>query len=343
MSDNSEAESPGEAEREEPKRNGNLMVVGIGASAGGVRAVSDFLERMPAESGMAFVVILHLSPQHKSSLAEVLQARTSMPVQQVTETVRVEAGHVYVIPPTSHLIITDGWIRLAEPEQFRGRRVPVDLFFRTLAEAWENNAIAIVLSGTGADGTLGLRRIKERGGVTLAQDPREAEQEGMPRSAINAGVVDFVLPVAEMPTKLMALRDNAQRIELPVSEKTHYEKGADALRELLTLIRARTGHDFSGYKRSTVLRRIERRLQVNEVPDIPRYLELIRGQPHEAHLLLHDLLISVTNFSAILKLSRRWLWKSSPALLLGGARAIRCGSGWLAARPAKRPMRWPFS
>ncbi|HWQ33355.1 MAG TPA: chemotaxis protein CheB [Blastocatellia bacterium] len=289
-------ESLGETERAEPKRDGNLMVVGIGASAGGVRAVSDFLERMPAESGMAFVVILHLSPQHKSSLAEVLQAKTSMPVQQVTEAVRVEANHVYVIPPTSHLVISDGWIRLAEPEEFRGRRVPVDLFFRTLAEAWESQSIAIVLSGTGADGTLGLRRIKELGGVTLAQDPHEAEQDGMPRSAINAGVVDFVLPVAQMPTKLLALRENALRIELPVSERTPFEKRADALRDLLTLVRARTGHDFSTYKRSTVLRRIERRLQVNEVRDIPSYLELIREQPLEIQMLLRDLLISVTNF-----------------------------------------------
>ena len=288
--------APNETEGAEPHPNGQMMVVGIGASAGGVKALSEFFDRLPADSGMAFVVILHLSPQHKSNLAEVLQVRTKMPVSQVTEAVRVEANHVYVIPPISHLILTDGWIRLTEPEESRGRRVPIDLFFRSLAEAWESRAIAIVLSGSGADGTLGLRRIKERGGVTLAQDPREAEQDAMPRSAINAGVVDFVLPVAEIPAKLLALRENALRIELPVSDETRHEKGADALRDLLALLRARTGHDFSSYKRSTVLRRIERRLQVNEVRDIPSYLELIREQPLEVQLLLRDLLISVTNF-----------------------------------------------
>ncbi|MFN7948647.1 MAG: chemotaxis protein CheB [Blastocatellia bacterium] len=165
---NSEADNSALNATRNAAPNGQMMVVGIGASAGGVKALSDFFDHLPADSGMAFVVILHLSPQHKSNLAEVLQARTQMPVSQVTEAVRVEANHVYVIPPVSHLIISDGLIRLAEPEQLRGRRVPIDLFFRSLAEAWESRAIAIVLSGAGADGTLGLRRIKERGGVTLA-------------------------------------------------------------------------------------------------------------------------------------------------------------------------------
>jgi two-component system, chemotaxis family, CheB/CheR fusion protein len=279
------------------KEPGRLMMVGIGASAGGFKPLLNIFNKIPADSGMAYVVILHLSPVHKSNLAELLQKETAIPVTQVQETVHVEPNHIYVIPPNKNLLLEDGVIRLAEPEHARGQRVPIDFFFRSLAEVYRNNAIAVVLSGVGADGTLGMRRIKEYGGLTITQDPREAEQEGMPRSAINAGIVDFVLPIAEIPDKLISLRQNAEQIVMPSSDPApHHEETADALRELLALVRARTSHDFSSYKRSTILRRIERRLQVNEVKDIPAYLNFMREHQEEVRALLRDLLISVTNF-----------------------------------------------
>jgi PAS domain S-box len=279
------------------KKPGHCIMVGIGASAGGFKPLLEMFKRIPADSGMAYVVILHLSPTHKSSLAELLQKETAMPVSQIQDTVKVEMNHVYVIPPNKNLLLDDGTIQLAEPEQKRGQRVPIDLFFRSLAEVYRNNAIAVVLSGAGADGTLGMRRIKEHGGLTIVQDPREAEQESMPRSAINTGTVDFVLPVAEIPDKLMSLRQNARQIVLPAPDAApQRDKAADALREVLTLVRARTGHDFSSYKPSTILRRIERRLQVNEVKDIPSYLTFMREHQEEVQALLHDLLISVTAF-----------------------------------------------
>ncbi|HJQ27280.1 MAG TPA: chemotaxis protein CheB [Blastocatellia bacterium] len=280
----------------EMKKAGGFILVGIGASAGGLKPVQEIFRGLPADSGMAYVVILHLSPTHKSHLGEVLQNETAMPVKQVDDTVRVEENHVYVIPPNKNLLLEDGLIRLAESAHERGDRVPIDLFFRSLADVYRNNSIAIVLSGAGADGMLGMRRIKEQGGLTIVQDPREAEQSSMPVAAINAGVVDFVLPVGEIPDKLLALRQNAQRIVLPPAEAPPRDPATDSLRDVLAMVRARTGHDFSNYKRSTVLRRIERRMQVSEVSDLPGYLQFVRHHPDEVPALLHDLLISVTNF-----------------------------------------------
>ncbi|HKP13666.1 MAG TPA: CheR family methyltransferase, partial [Blastocatellia bacterium] len=238
-----------------------------------------------------------LSPTHKSSLAEILQSDAAIPVTQVQDPVKVEPNHAYVIPPNKNLMLEDGTIQLAEAEPGYGQRVPIDLFFRSLAEVYRSSSIAVLMSGAGADGTLGMRRIKEHGGLTIVQDPREAEQQDMPRSAINAAVVDFVLPVAEIPDKLMSLRENAERIILPpVDAPPPPDTDTDALGQVLAMVRSRSGHDFSNYKRSTVLRRIERRLQVNEIKDVPTYLGFLRGHRDEAPALLRDLLISVTNF-----------------------------------------------
>ncbi|MFL6276575.1 MAG: chemotaxis protein CheB, partial [Blastocatellia bacterium] len=279
------------------KKPGGFILVGIGASAGGFKPIMELFRRLPADSDMAYVVILHLSPTHKSTLDEVLQSATAMPVTQVEDLVKVEKNHVYVIPPNKNLMLEDGVIRLAEPDHTRGDRVPIDLFFRSLAEVYRNNAIAVLLSGSGADGMLGMRRIKEEGGLTIVQDPREAEQASMPNSAINSGAVDFVLPAAEISDKLLALRENAQRIVLPpVEPASPHDKGEQVLRDVLTLVRSRTGHDFTNYKRTTILRRIERRLQVNGVSDLPGYRQFLRQHPEEVMALLRDLLISVTNF-----------------------------------------------
>lgn len=180
----------------EPK---DFLTVGIGASAGGIKPLKEFFAAMPEKNGMAFVVILHLSPEHESQLPAVLQTNTKMPVIQVTETVKIAPNHVYVIPPTKHLAMMDGEIRLIEPETIRGKRVPIDLFFRTLADAHGKNAVCVILSGTGADGASGLKRVKEAGGLCIVQNPSEAEYDGMPRSAMATNLVDLILPVGKCP------------------------------------------------------------------------------------------------------------------------------------------------
>jgi two-component system, chemotaxis family, CheB/CheR fusion protein len=281
-------------------------LVGVGASAGGLQALQQFFAHMPPDSGMAFVVILHLSPTHESNAAALIQHTTKMTVLQVTEAVPVAPNHVYVIPPTSDLSMVDGTIRLEQRDGRRDRRAPIDLFFRTLAETHGQAAAAVVLSGSGADGASGIERIKEHGGVTLAQDPAEAEYADMPRSAIATGMVDYVLPVAALPGALMAYWHNAATIQLPIADivvpreaplgDAQPADDTDALREIFALMRARTNHDFSQYKRPTLLRRIARRMQVHGVVNLPSYVRILRAQPDEVQALLRDLLISVTNF-----------------------------------------------
>ncbi|MEN9935387.1 MAG: hypothetical protein RLZZ387_1966 [Chloroflexota bacterium] len=255
---------------------------------------------MPDNNGMAFVVIRHLSPDHASSLAEVLQRSTAMPVCQVTEPVRVVPETVYVIPPTKQLLMDDGKIVLTELDHTSGRRAAIDLIFRTLAETHTTHVACIVLSGAGADGSVGITRAKEAGGITIAQDPREAEHESMPRSAINTGMIDFVLPVAEMPTQLLAVWHNAQHIALPsgggAPVKDDRDAAEEALRDVLATVRERTGHDFAHYKRPTALRRIARRMQITTTPDLPAYRDYLKAHLEEVTLLLRDLLINVTNF-----------------------------------------------
>lgn len=285
----------------------SFPVVGIGASAGGLPALQQLFENMPSGHEMAFVVILHLSPKHPSSAAAILQRTTRMPVVQVTSRVQIEPGHVYVIAPNGHLTMMDGLLIVEELARPRGQHVAIDLFFRTLAQVHRERAIAIVLSGTGADGAVGLSRVKEQGGVTIVQSPDDAEHDGMPTAAIRTGAVDFVLPVTEIPQKLIDLWDNARRIELPltgVEERqmpsvTAIEPDArseEALQEIIGSLLSRTGHDFRHYKRATVLRRIERRMQVRQMHTLPAYRDLLLGEAAENKLLLDDMLIGVTNF-----------------------------------------------
>jgi two-component system CheB/CheR fusion protein len=293
-------------------------VVGIGASAGGLKALMSLFEHMPADCGMAFVVIMHLSPNHESNVDRILQNLTRMPVLQVRGPVAIERNHIYVIPPAMDLSMNDGYLRLLAPTRERGPQVAIDLFFRTLADAHHSHALGIVLSGSGSDGSVGLARIKEQGGVTLAQAPADAEFDSMPRSAIETGMVDIVLPVAEMPQKLIELCRNMQallaRHEPSLSSGDTEQAGAEqaeveyadahiqskpnelALREILAALRTRTGHDFRHYKQATVLRRIERRMQVNALPDMPSYARYLQGRPEETPELLADMLIGVTNF-----------------------------------------------
>jgi two-component system CheB/CheR fusion protein len=285
----------------------DFPVVGIGASAGGLPALLRFFENMPQQNGMAFVVILHLSPRHKSSADHVLQRATRMPVIQVSHTEVIEPNRVYVIAPSVQLSMIDGCLSVSEQERPRGGHIAIDVFFRTLAEVHRERAVAIVLSGTGSDGAVGIARIKEQGGVTLAQAPSDAEHEGMPTAAIRTGTVDFVLPVVDMPQKLIDLWNNARVIQLPPSgdgepplaqlpEPTATNEAEEALQRIVASLYNHTGHDFRQYKRATVLRRIERRLQVRGVHTLPEYLALMESDGREHAALLADMLIGVTNF-----------------------------------------------
>ena len=282
-----------------------LPLVGLGGSAGSIPALQTFFRTMSADSGMAFVVVIHLSSDHESTLAELIQRTTAMRVVQVRETERIEVNCVYVIPPGKLLSALDGELRLEDLPGRSGRHVAVDLFFRTLADTYGPHATAIVLSGADGDGSIGIRRIKERGGLSIAQDPSEAEHGSMPRSAIATGVVDLVLPVAEMAARLLTYHRLEQQVRLPPEDEpvagpapaaVDDRSDETTLRRILELMRNRTGHDFQAYKRATVLRRIGRRMQVNEVVELPDYLEVLRTRPAEARALLKDLLVSVTNF-----------------------------------------------
>ncbi|MDH2240763.1 PAS domain S-box protein [Pseudomonas sp. GD03909] len=300
------------------RSNLKFPVVGIGASAGGLKALLTLFEHMPRDCGMAFVVIMHLSPKHESNADKILQNVTKMSVLQVNQPVPIERNHIYVIPPAMDLQMNDGYLRLVKPERERGAQVAIDLFFRTLADVHHSHAVGVVLSGSGSDGSVGLSRIKEQGGVTLAQTPEDAEYDSMPRSAIETGMVDIVLPVAEMPQRLVELRRNQEVLlerKEPIASPGETEQAGEeqgeleytqahaqskpnelALREILAALRTRTGHDFRHYKQATVLRRIERRMQVNSLRDMPSYAGFLQSHPEETPALLADMLIGVTNF-----------------------------------------------
>jgi PAS domain S-box-containing protein len=294
-----------------------VAVVGLGASAGGVQVLEAVLQGVPADSGLAFVVVMHLSPDFESSLAEILQRRTSMVVQQVEERVRIKPNCVYVIPPTWLIAMEDSHIVLTQRHDQQGQRVAIDLFFRTLAAAYGQSAVCAVLSGMDSDGIIGLKHIKEQGGVTIAQDPGEAPHSAMPLGAIATGMVDWVLKAEEIGPRLAEFAHNELLMRLPpedsadgnapvpesekpggpvVAAQVPSAADEEALREILVHLRQKTGHDFGHYKRATVLRRIARRMQVNRVPDLLSYLEVLREAAPEANELLHDLLINVTNF-----------------------------------------------
>jgi two-component system, chemotaxis family, CheB/CheR fusion protein len=282
-----------EPSRVEGKKD--FLVVGIGASAGGIQALRDFFAHVPSDSGMAYVVILHLSPDHDSQLAEVLQSTAPIPVTQVEKRVAVEPNHVYVIPPNKNLEIKNAHIDVANMMSSQVRRAPVDIFFRTLAESHGPRAVSVVLSGTGANGSMGMKRVKEMGGLCIAQEPEEAEYPDMPRHSLATGLVDYVLPVSEIPAQIITYRGQLNVIRVP-DRPVEGHPDTDALHDIFTQLRVRTGHDFSNYKHPTVLRRIERRIGVLELPDLTAYSQFMHEHPAEANSLLRDLLISVTHF-----------------------------------------------
>jgi two-component system CheB/CheR fusion protein len=271
-----------------------FYITGIGGSAGSLEALEEFFRNMPADSGMAFVLVSHLDPTHKALLAELLQRVTTMKVIQVTDGMRVLPNSVYVIPPNKDMSIMHGTLQLLEPSMPRGFRMPIDFFFRHLADDQREFAIGIVLSGTGMDGTLGLKAIKEKMGLVMVQDVSSAKYDGMPQSAIDTGLADFVGPVNELPAKLLSYTNlSPDRIrEQPVLEK----KTTSAMNKIFALLRAKTGNDFSLYKKSTVNRRVERRMNVHQIDNINQYVRYISENSHEVDLLFKEILIGVTCF-----------------------------------------------
>lgn len=290
------------------------VVVAIGASAGGLQALQGFFGAVPDDTGAAYVVIVHLDPKHHSELANILSTRTRMPVSQVDARERLRPDHVYVIAPDRRLQLIDHEISASEFEKPPGQRTPVDTFFRSMAEQL-GDGFAVILSGAGSDGALGVRAVKEAGGIILVQDSAEAEYASMPRCAIETGPADFVLPVRELALKLVDL----MRVKKTVSAALPHDAAEEDLDRIIALLHLRTGHDFSKYKRSTVWRRIARRMQVARTADIKRYYDLMRETAAEAQLLLSDLLISVTKFfrdaeafDAVVKNVLPVIFKASP-------------------------------
>jgi len=267
------------------------IIVAIGASAGGVHALQSLFAALPNNTGAAFVVVVHLDPEHRSELVNIIAARTRMSVIEIGTRQHLEADHVYVIPPDRRLQMIDHEISALEFDEPRGQRSPIDLFFRSLAEKL-GDGFAVILSGAGSDGAIGVRAVKEAGGIILVQDPGEAEYASMPRSAIATGVADFVMPVRDLGKRLVDLIHIKESASVP--DIRNFDE--EMLRRILAHLRVRTGHDFSKYKRSTVLRRIARRMQVTRADDLKEYYDVMRDSADEAQALLGDLLISVTTF-----------------------------------------------
>jgi two-component system, chemotaxis family, CheB/CheR fusion protein len=271
----------------------HFPIVAIGASAGGLEAFGGFFAKMPADSGMAFILIQHLDPTHKSMLPELVARFTGMPVHEITDGMVVIRNNVYVIPPDRDLGILHGTLHLFEPPERRGLRHPIDTFFRSLALDQGATAIAIVVSGTGTEGTVGLRDIKEAGGFVLVQDPESAKYNGMPRSAISTGLVDLIVPIGEMPENLLAMVGKSDK-PIPRQPVEPEAESSELLKKVLLLLRAKCGHDFWHYKRNTIVRRIDRRMVVHRLARLSDYLRLLQQYPQELDTLFRELLIGVT-------------------------------------------------
>jgi two-component system CheB/CheR fusion protein len=276
----------------EAKRTGpsGFRIIGLGASAGGLEAFEQFFRKVPSNSGMAFVLVPHLDPGHASILTAILQRSSTLSVVEAKDQMTVAPNHVYVIPPNREMAIFHGSLQLSVPEQPRGHRMPIDHFLCSLAEDQGKLAIGIILSGTGTDGTQGLRAILEAGGISLVQEPETAKYSGMPASAIQAGYATYVLPVDKMPSALLA------DISAPDNQSEVPVETASGFKRILMLLRTGTGHDFSRYKKSTISRRIERRMSQHDIEDTQLYARYLKEHPAEVQLLFKEILINVTNF-----------------------------------------------
>jgi two-component system CheB/CheR fusion protein len=269
-----------------------FLIVGIGASAGGLEAMEEFFRHMPPSSGMAFVVVSHQPAGHVSLLPVLLGKCTAMPVVAVTDGLTVEPDHVYLAPGGTNLAVLHGSLQIMEPRPEERVPLPIDYFFRSLADDQRQRAAGIILSGTGTDGSIGLRAIKADSGMTIAQDPQSAKYQGMPRSAIAAGVVDVVKPAGQMSEPLLAY---ARSLTKPIQPLPEHD-ATQILHKLFILLRDRTGNDFALYKESTIRRRIERRMNVHQLESLRHYLRFAQANPHELDALFQELLIGVTSF-----------------------------------------------
>jgi two-component system CheB/CheR fusion protein len=283
----------GRKEAAEKRSKRPRFIVAIGGSAGSLEAYEQFFSHMPADTGMGFVLVPHLDPSHKAIMPELLQRCTKMPVRQAEEGTLVAPNSIYMIPPNKDMSILRGTLRLHEPAAPRGWRTPIDFFLRHLADDQGEKAVAIILSGMGTDGTLGLKSVKEHLGLAMVQDSASAKYNSMPRNAIGTGLIDYVAPADQLPAKLVAY---AQRAKQPKGMVLAERTITASLSKVLILLRAHTGHDFTFYKKNTLYRRIERRMTVNQISNIARYAEFLRERPAEIDLLFKELLIGVTSF-----------------------------------------------
>jgi two-component system CheB/CheR fusion protein len=291
-----ETVNPDQVEPPPEQYSAEFPIVGIGASAGGLSAFEAFYSAMPEDDpGMAFVLVQHLSRDHKSILSALLRRYTRMQVFEVEDGMVVKPNCAYIIPPNRDMALVNGALQLLEPTLARGIRLPIDFFFRSLAQDHHDRAICIVLSGTGSDGALGVRAVKGEGGMVMAQTPESTEYDGMPRSAIATGMVDFVLPPNEMPAQLLAYVAHAFGASL-LRVSSQVPQPADGLEQIFILLRSQTGHDFSQYKRSTMVRRVERRMAVHQIDGLEDYLRYMQLTRSEGDALFRELLIGVTSF-----------------------------------------------
>ncbi len=272
----------------------NFPIIGIGASAGGLEALESFLRNVPEKSGMAFIVVQHQDPTRKGILVELLQRATSMSVVQVREDTFVKGDCVYVIPPNKDMSILHGEMHLFDYMMPRGQRLPIDFFFRSLADDQQDRSIGVILSGMGTDGTLGLRAIKEKGGGVFVQEPSSAKFDSMPRSAIETSLADVVSKVEALPTKIVAYLQHKPIIDMAKPDLA--DKARSAFDKIVILLRSQTGHDFSSYKKTTVFRRIERRMGIHQIDQITAYVNFLQGNSQELKFLFKELLIGVTSF-----------------------------------------------
>jgi len=285
-----------EVEQKLKTRSDNLFpVVGIGASAGGLDTFKRLLKAIPENSGMAYIFVQHLDPSHESILADLLQRVTKIPVLEVTDNIKVAPDHVYIIPSNKLLTATDGVLKLSTRPPKNQKCMPIDLFFASLAEVHQSHAIGVVLSGTGTDGTLGLKAIKDHGGVTFAQDQHSASYDAMPQSAIDADVVDFILTPENIPKQLLALNESFKP-DSTNANNNEIREMEEGFKQILSLLRIRKGVDFTYYKQTTIRRRILRRIALRMKGNISEYLKFLKENKPELDILYQDLLIPVTEF-----------------------------------------------
>ncbi|MBV8820409.1 MAG: hypothetical protein JO022_18760, partial [Acidobacteriaceae bacterium] len=284
-----------------PKANTSIaedrfVVVAIGASAGGIEATKDLLKHLPSDTGLSFVLVQHLDPKHHSILTDLLTKDTAMPVSEVKDGMKVERNHVYVIPPNSSMSISDRTLRLHPREESRGVHMPIDYFMRSVADEFGSHSIGVVLSGSGTDGTLGIAEIQAQGGVTFAQDDATAKYNSMPQSAVNSGCIDYVLPPKQIARELARIARLPYAQAPPLADAPVPASDGAALSSIFQMLRRSTGVDFTHYRQTTILRRIQRRMVVHKIEKLDEYVRYLHSNAGEIKALYQDMLINVTSF-----------------------------------------------